>query len=295
MAKACAEGGVGVYENWGPADNDLILGKLKVDDVLPHTDTDKLVRALVERGYTVSKAPSTDLPGALAGAHNWRDAVTSVIDYYTQHDQAFTAMHIAAEIRIHRPDLMFASSWVDHWLRDLFYTNAIRYKDAFACVICYDGAFAGINAYGPSAEVCVLLDLDVVVPPVPQGKTLERSAYDPDQDDLWYRREANVLISDGKEFKAPVRDSKLIITRPLVEAMFASKGAAVMATDKLYVAMVEDEHSPAIVVSMFNQFTDGRTEHSLAEHRGRLLISVEPGTGPDVRVVIDDGSMYCFL
>lgn len=291
MAKACAGDGVGVYENLGPEDDDLILGTLKVGEILPHTDTDKLVRVLVDRGYTVSKSPSADVAGSIAGSHNWREAVTNIVDFHTRKGTPFTSFHVASAIREHRPDLMFATSWVGHWLRDLFYTESIKYESSAAYVLCHDGELAGINTYGPHPGACISLGVNVVVPPAPDGKTPERNAFDPDQVELWYRREPNVLISDGTEFTAPICDSNLVITRPLVEAFLASCDKAFLASDKLYVT-----HMPGVLAV---SLSDTAAEHvgmlSLADHRGRLVIPVEPGTGPDVKVTINAGALFVVL
>lgn len=125
--------------------------------------------------------------GAISEANDWREAVTSLIEYWTALDRCYSSGEIASALRTHRMDLRFSVTSLGEYVRDLFYQGALpsysdnglplspvqhsRYTEGTGRT----PAGVLVFVYGPDQSTCDLHDFEVDIPRpgTPNGTDLD--------------------------------------------------------------------------------------------------------------------------
>ncbi len=211
------------------------------------------------------------LPPALTRERIWQDAVCTLIDHYTTHDQCFSSGELAAELRLQRPDFRFAVTEVGEFVKDLFHSGAIEWRDRHGRVtpalqmprrttgLSRTPAGTEVFVYAPTPIQGLAHPFEVDVPhPAFQPTALERHRF------------ASVAAQANAEMIASVHgDGRLCIPRRAIEAISHATGVAIRGGALVWIEVSAGGRT----LRIYLEPRDGCTTHALQAERGRLRFS----------------------
>ncbi|MFV8749004.1 hypothetical protein ACNOYE_00475 [Nannocystaceae bacterium ST9] len=232
------------------------------------------------------------LPPALAGERTWQDAVCTLVDHFTTHDQCFSSGELAAELRLQRPDFRFSVPEVGEFVKDLFHGGAIEWRDRHGRVtpaIQVPRRTTGASRTPAGTEVFVYAPTPIQGLAHAFEVDIPRPAFQPTA--LERRRFAAVAAEADAEMIATVHgDGRLCVPRRAIERLSHATGVAIRGGDSVWLEVGALGRELRIHLAQ----RDGCTAHALQSERGRVRFSSpDPGQPftPGDRFAIDvDGA-----
>jgi hypothetical protein len=209
------------------------------------------------------------LPPSLAGERTWQDAVCTLVDHHTTHDQCFSSGELAAELRLQRPDFRFAVTEVGEFVKDLFHGGAIEWRDRHGRItraIQVPRRTTGISRTPVATEVFVYAPTPIQGLAHAFEVDIPRPAFQPTA--LERQRFADAAAQAFAEMVATVHgDGRLCIPRRAIEQLSHATGVAIRGGDSVWIEMAQDS------IHIHLEPHDGCTAHALQAERGRVRFS----------------------
>ncbi len=223
------------------------------------------------------------LPPSLSGERLWQDAVCALVDHFTTHDQCFSSGEIAAELRMQRPDFRFAVTEVGEFVKDLFHSGAIEWRDHHGRItraIQVPRRTAGVSRTPTGTEVFVYAPTPIQGLAHSFEVDIPRPAFQPTA--LERQRFAAAAAQADAEMVATVHgDGRLCVPRRAIEQLSHATGIAIRGGDSVWIALSLDS------LRIHLEPHDGCTEHALQAERGRVRFS-----SPDPRRPFAPGDRF---
>lgn len=205
----------------------------------------------------------------LVDANSWRDAVCIVVDQKTTKNGCFSSGEITKELRTHRPDLHFSHWDVGEYVRDLFYSGAMR-TDVLSENYVQVSRFTSGKTRSPSGSKVFVYapdhlsaeehEFEVEIPRASiSSNSSEYSEYGSEADEGFLRSE--------NQFQAKVhKDKRLCIPRAPFEEFVHKTGQKLGFGDKVHISL--DEAVNKIKVRL--QSSPNSKAYDLTKDRGRV-------------------------
>lgn len=225
------------------------------------------------------------LPPALANERTWHDAVCTLVDHHTTHDQCFSSGELAAELRLQRPDFRFAVTEVGEFVKDLFHGGTIEWRDRHGRTT---SAIQVPRRTTGASRTPVGTEVFVYAPTPIQGLAhafevdIPRPAFQPTQ--LERLRFAVAAAQADAEMVASVHgDGRLCIPRRAIEQLSHATGVAIRGGDSVWLEFIDQGR----MLRIHLQPHDGCVAHALQPERGRVRFS-----SPDPRQPFTPGDRF---
>jgi len=215
------------------------------------------------------------LPPALAGERTWQDALCALVDHFTTHDRCFSSGELAAELRLQRPDFRFAVTEIGEFVKDLFHSGAIEWRDRQGRVtpalqiprrtagISRTPAGTEVFVYGPTPIQGLAHAFEVDIPrPAFQPTALERQRF-----------AAAAAQADAAMIASVHGDGRLCVPRRAIEALSHATGVAIRGGDSVWIALDPGLRGGVGSLRIHLEPGDACTAHALQPERGRLRFS----------------------
>lgn len=211
------------------------------------------------------------LPPALASERTWQDAVCTLVDHHTTHDQCFSSGELAAELRLQRPDFRFAVTEVGEFVKDLFHSGAVEWRDRHGRIT---AAIQVPRQTTGASRTPVGTEVFVYAPTPIQGLAhafevdIPRPAFQPTA--LERLRFAVAAAQADAEMVATVHgDGRLCIPRRAIEQLSHATGVAIRGGDSVWLEFAKSGR----VLRIHLEQRDGCIAHALQPERGRVRFS----------------------
>jgi hypothetical protein len=219
---------------------------------------------------TATSSPHHEiLPPTLAGERTWQDAVCTLVDHHTTHDQCFSSGELAAELRLQRPDFRFAVQEIGEFVKDLFHGGAIEWRDRHGRIT---RALQIPRRTTGASRTPLHTEVFVYAPTPIQGLAhafevdIPRPAFSPTA--LERQRFADAAAEAYAEMVASVHgDGRLCIPRRAIEELSHATGVALRGGDSVWIGFTQDS------LRIYLEPSDGCTAHALQPERGRVRFS----------------------
>jgi hypothetical protein len=219
---------------------------------------------------TASNSPVHEiLPPSLAAERSWQDAVCTLVDHHTTHDQCFSSGELARELRLQRPDFRFAVTEVGEFVKDLFHGGAIEWRDHHGRItraLQLPRRTAGASRTPANTEVFVYAPTPIQGLAHSFEVDIPRPAFQPTA--LERQRFAAAAAQADAEMVATVHgDGRLCVPRRAIEQLSHATGVAIRGGDSVWIGDAQHE------LQIHLEPRDGCTEHALQPERGRVRFS----------------------
>ena len=215
----------------------------------------------------------------LQSASSWQDAVCTLIDHLCARDLCFSSGEIARTIRNERGDLRFAVTELGEFVKDLFHSGAIEYRDRLGRVSAAvqvprrtrgrsrTPANTEVFVYAPTPVLGQHHDFEVEIPQpgfVPTAHERQRFA-------------AAAAQANAELVASVHRDGRLCIPRRAFEKLSHATNVAIRGGDQVWVEVETDRHGTNETLRVYLQPRIGARAHSLSQDRGRLRMTAPTG------------------
>lgn len=230
--------------------------------------------------HSPSNHASSDspIPPALSGERTWQDAVCALVDHFTTHDQCFSSGELATELRLQRPDFRFAVAEVGEFVKDLFHSGAIEWRDRHGRVtpaIQLPRRTTGITRTPVDTEVFVYAPTPIQGLAHAFEVDIPRPAFQPTA--LERQRFAAAAAQANAEMVATVHgDGRLCVPRRAIEELSHATGVAIRGGDSVWIEVVPG----GLALRIHLAPRTGCTAHALQPERGRIRFSSPDPTQP---------------
>lgn len=199
-------------------------------------------------------------------ASTWRDAVCFLIDEKTNNMKSFSSGELTKQIREERPDLSFSHWGLGQYVRDLYYTDSMRYSDGYAYQVSRlttgksrTGQGVEVFVYSPSIEEGYNHNFEVEIPSG-SGKRIFDEYGTKDGEELDAPDDGNVLYATIQG------DGRLCIPRKAFELLGMNPGSTVYCT----IHEIQNGKEPCLIVRNRSLNKDDEKSYLLSSDKGRI-------------------------